>query len=77
MKFLMKVTDPLKESGGTQSMGGGMEETKIGHRSCEDQFTKLSIHKGRYSKRGKKEQGNYGQKTTKMALVSTTHKYFN
>ena len=42
MKFLMKVTDPLKESGGTQSMGGGMEETKIGHRSCEDQFTKLS-----------------------------------
>ena len=23
----MKVADPLKESGGTQSMGGGMEET--------------------------------------------------
>ena len=30
VKFLMKVTDPLKESGGTQSMGGGMEETKKG-----------------------------------------------
>ena len=33
-------------------------------------YRKLSIHKGRYSKRGKKEQGNYSQKTTEMALVA-------